>query len=155
HAASIFVLVNIWLALAMHTTAFWCLFWQGPRTDNLVRFRLKAELLRAHPSPRKAVILGNSQARAQLDEELLNQLLDPLLHPAELPFPGASGYDFLLVNREVEATKPQVLICYVSELTFYAGSDSVVAPVFFGMADVGESLNLRVTSHVRLRQLAY
>ena len=150
-----FVLVNVVLALAMHTTLFWCLFWQGDATSNVARFRLKAALLRHDPSPCKAAILGSSQARAQIDEGLLNQLTGPRLHTTELHFPGSTAYDISLVDREINAAHPHVLICYVSEMNFFAGSTTEVAPVFFNFEDLGDLRTLPVAKHLKPGRLAY
>lgn len=150
-----FVLFNVWLAVAMHTTLFWCLMWQGEETNNLTRFRLKAAMLRDYAAERKAVILGSSQARAQLDERLLNELLEPMLHTAELHFPGSHAYDITLVNRKIASTCPQVLICYVSEMNFYEGAASEVIPVFFGFEDLKDCQTLPVIANLPFDGMAY
>jgi hypothetical protein len=150
-----FVLFNVWLAVATHTTLFWCLMWQGEETNNLTRFRLKAAMLRDYPSDRKAVILGSSQARAQLDEGLLNKLLEPTLHTAELHFPGSHAYDIAMVNRKIASLRLQVLICYVSELNFYEGAVSEVIPVFFGFEDLKDCRTLPVIANLPFEGMAY
>ena len=155
HAASGFVLFNLWLGLAMQTTLFWCAMWQGNGTQNLTRFHLKRLLFAENQSPSKAVILGNSQARAQLDEELLNELLKPQLHTAELHFPGSNAYDIWLIHRRIANLRPNLIIVYVSELTFYNGNHHEAAANFFQFSDAKDLAAADVRSFVPRQGFQY
>ena len=127
-ACATFVLANVWLALACHTTLFWFVFWQGKtNTTNLARIEMKALLLRESRARWKAAILGNSQAHRQLNDQLLNELLTTNLHTSELHWPGSHAYDIYLVHHNLNPAIAQLMICYVSEMTFYdpAHADSV------------------------------
>ena len=151
-----FVLLNAWLAVACHTTLGWCALWQG-RTDthNLVRFQIKHRLLCESAAPRKAAILGSSQARAQLEEQLLNDLVTPSLHVGELHFPGSRAYDILLVHRKIEAAAAQMILCYVSEMNFYSGSSVETVPLFFGFEDLPDRSRLGMSSYIPAGKLGY
>ena len=136
HAVSAFLLFNLWLGFATQTTLFWCALWQGDVTQNLTRFHLKRLLFVENQSPAKAVILGNSQSRSQLDEELLNEILEPGWHAAELHFPGSNAYDILLEHRKIKSANPNLVIVYLSELTFYNGNHHDAAANFFEFSDL-------------------
>lgn len=156
HSAAGFVLVNAWLAVAFHTMLGWCPWWQGKtETHNLTRFQIKARLLRECTTPVKAAILGNSQARAQLDEQLLNERLEPNLHIAELHFPGSDAYDILILHRGIDSRMAGVIVCYVSEMNFYCGSHSDIAALFFGFGDVADLKTLDVLKYIGRRKLGY
>jgi hypothetical protein len=155
HAISAFVLFNLWLGFAMQTTAFWCVMWQGEATQNLTRFHLKRLMFAENHSPTKAVILGNSQSRAQLDEELLNKLLQPQLHTAELHFPGSNAYDVWLEHRKIQNTKPNLVIVYVSEATFYDGNHHDAAANFFQFSDLKDLASADVRAFVPSKGFGY
>lgn len=155
HATSAFVLLNLWLGIAMQTTVFWCAMWQGEATQNLTRFHLKRLMFAENHSPTKAVILGNSQSRAQLDEELLNKLLQPQLHTAELHFPGSNAYDVWLEHRKIQDTKPNLVIVYVSEATFYDGNHHDAAANFFQFSDLKDLASADVRAFVPSKGFGY
>lgn len=155
HASSGFILFNVWLGLAMQTTLFWCLMWQGDATQNLTRFHLKRLLFAEYRSPSKAIIVGNSQSRAQLDEELLNQILSPNLHTVELHFPGSNAYDILLIHRKIANLHAKLIIVYVSEATFYNGNHHDAAANFFEFSDVKDLAVKDVRSFVPAQGFCY
>ena len=155
HAASGFILCNVWLGLVMQTTLFWCAMWQDDLTHNLTRFHLKRLLFAENRSPSKAIILGSSQSRAQLDEELLNDTLAPGLHTAELHFPGSNAYDIWLIHRKIEALHPGLIIIYVSEATFYSGNHHDAAANFFQFNDVKDLASRDVRAFVPRQGFQY
>jgi hypothetical protein len=155
HAVSGFVLFNLWLGLAMQTTLFWCAMWQGEATQNLTRFHLKRLLLAENQSPSKAVILGNSQSRAQIDEELLNKILELKLHTAELHFPGSNAYDVWLIHRKIAHLHPNLIIVYISEATFYNGNHHDAAANFFQFSDVKDLASRDVRAFVPRQGFQY
>lgn len=156
HSATSFILVNAWLAVACQTMLGWSPWWQGKmNTHNLTRFQIKYRLLRECTAPLKATILGNSQARAQLDEQLLNELLEPDLHTAELHFPGSYAYDILIIHRGLDSLTAGVIVCYVSEMTFYSGSSSDIPPLFFEFRDLPDLKRLDGFKYIERRKLGY
>lgn len=57
-----FACLNIFVAIAGHTAAFWCLLWAGKEHINLfTQWEVKQRLMEEAEAPRKAVLLGASQ----------------------------------------------------------------------------------------------
>jgi hypothetical protein len=129
--------------------------WQGDATQNLTRFHLKRLLFAENQAPSKALILGNSQSRAQLDEELLNRILEPELHTGELHFPGSNAYDIWLVHRKVTKFRPNLVIVYVSESTFYNGNHHDASANFFQFSDLKDLADADVRRFVPLQGFKY
>jgi hypothetical protein len=130
HSVLAFLCLNLWLAQAQRTALFWGLMWHGEQTQNLTRFHLKLVLAREEEAASKAAIMGSSQARAQIDEALLNSSLAPSLRTTEFHYPGARAYDILLLHARVSKAAPKLIICYLSEDSFYSGSVTEVTPNF-------------------------
>ena len=118
-ATVIFVSCNLFVAAASHCAVFWLAMWQGEPTHGLVQFRLKEILAAEQPSPRQAVLVGNSQMRAQVDEKILNELLGDRIWTTELHFPGTQPFDLLLIESTLRDLHPDLVILYVSELTLF------------------------------------
>src|SRR5262249_7686452 len=116
-----FVLLNIFMGFAGNTALFWGFLGAGAGTQNLAQFHYKRILAKESGSPARAVLVGSSQTRAQIDEELLNRLLGTNLWTTELHFPGCHAYDLLLIERQIRPTRPDVIVCYLSEGYFYGG----------------------------------
>lgn len=155
-ALSLFVLGNIWLLLAMQTGLFWIGFWQGrDHTAPLVRFEMKRQLLAEHPAPGKAVILGSSQARAQIEEAQLNALLAPDLYTGELHFPGSQAFDIWLAHRQLAPSSAQIVICYISELSIYQPVSGEAAPYLLGWKDLRTTSDLGGLPLLPARKLGY
>jgi hypothetical protein len=140
HGVTGFVCLNLWIGAASHTALFWGVIGAGAGIQNLMQFHFKRILLEENPAPRRAVLMGSSQTRAQIDENLLNQQLGTNLWTTELSFPGVQGYDLLLMERQIRRANPQLVICYVSEGYFYASSSSVTVPGFLQFRDVPDGL---------------
>jgi hypothetical protein len=157
HSLLAFAAVNLWLLVASHTTLFWLLLWQGRDYNTAVtRFQLKHQLLLHHPAARKAVILGNSQARAQIEEAQLNQLFGAQLYTGELHFPGSRGVDVWLTHRHLEANSAQIVICYVPEGFFYGNHNlSEAATSFFSFSDWHAAKKLGALEEIPARKLGY
>jgi hypothetical protein len=136
HGVAGFVCLNLWIGVAAHTALFWGVMGFGAGIQNLMQFHLKRILLEENPAPRRAVLLGSSQTRAQFDAELLNQRLGTNLWTTKLSYPGVQGYDLLLVERQIRRANPQLVICYVSEAYFYPRSGSVTVPAFLQFRDI-------------------
>ncbi len=136
HGVAGFVCLNLWVGAASHTALFWGVMGAGAGIQNLMQFHYKRILLEENPAPRRAVLLGSSQTRAQFDAELLNQKLGTNLWTTKLSYPGVQGYDLLLIERQIRCANPQLVICYVSEGYFYSPSSSVTVPAFLQFRDV-------------------
>ncbi|HTD66799.1 MAG TPA: hypothetical protein VK846_09760 [Candidatus Limnocylindria bacterium] len=135
-ALLVFACFNLWLAQAKQTALFWGVMWQGLQTSNLTRFHLKRILMEESSVPMRAALMGSSQTRAQINEELLNSLLGTKLRTIDLNFPGSKAYDDFLLQPLVARTRPDYIIIYVSEADFYSGSASEVIPNFLTWTDL-------------------
>jgi hypothetical protein len=156
HAIVGFVLVNLWLAVACHTTLFWFAFWQGKEgTTGLARFQIKYHLLRESRALPKAAIMGSSQAHRQVDDQLLNGCLAPNLHTGELGWPGARAYDVYLIHRGLDPSTAQIIIWYFSESDFYMGFSVDTVPLFFGFKDIPDCRKFDLEKHIPVRILSY
>jgi hypothetical protein len=131
-----FVWLNLWLAAAGNTALFWGVVGTGAGLQNLTQYELKRILLEENPAPVRAVLMGSSQTRAQIDEDLLNQILGTNLWTTELHFPGSHGYDLLVIERQLRRSRARFAICYLSEGYFYNGSVGEILPNFFGFCDL-------------------
>lgn len=138
-----FVAVNLWLKVAMATSLFWCLFWNGKgSTDNLAQFQIKRLLLGEAKAPVKVALAGSSQVHVQIDHRQLNRELGQRFYVADLGFPSTRAYDFLLLEEGLTAQKPQVIVCYLSELNFFDTALSDGFPLFFSCKDAPQFLRL-------------
>lgn len=156
HAIVGFVLVNLWLAVACHTTLFWFAFWQGKEgTTGLARFQVKYHVLRESRALPKAAIMGSSQAHRQVDDQLLNGYLAPNLHTGELGWPGARAYDVYLIHRGLDPSTAQIIIWYFSEADFYLGLSGDTVPLFFGFKDIPDCRKFDLEKHIPVRILSY
>lgn len=143
YSATGFAAVNLWLKLAMGTSLFWCLFWNGKgSTDNLAQFQIKRLLLAESKAPVKIALAGSSQVHTQLDHRQLNQELGPGYYVADLGFPSSRAYDFVLLQEGLASQKPEVIVCYLSELNFFNTALSDGFPLFFTCKDAPEFLRL-------------
>lgn len=142
HAGLSFVVLNLWMAAAGNTALFWGAVGLGAGFQNLMQFHFKRILFEESPVASRAVLVGNSQTRAQIDEELLNQQLGTNLWTAELHFPGSRAFDVLLIERQFRRANPQIVICYLNETYFYNGSAGETVPNFFAFRDLPETWRL-------------
>jgi hypothetical protein len=133
-----FVMLNLWAGAATNTALFWGVLGVGGGLQNLMQFQMKRILLEEEQTPMRAVLMGNSQTRAEIKEELLNQAFGTNLWTTELHFPGAHGYDLLLLEDQIEKANPQIVICYLTEGYFYDGSHGQTPPNFLGWRDLPE-----------------
>ena len=139
HSILAFVCLNLWLLAAGKTILFWGFMWDGQETQNLTRFHLKRLLTREEHLRPCAILVGNSQTRAQIDEELLNIQLSSQLRTTELHYPGTRAYDLYVMQPIIDFNRPDYVICYATEAYFYNGSTSEVIPNFYrpsGLADI-------------------
>ena len=130
-----FAALNLLLACAGRTVLFWTLLKLGGGTQNLAQFEIKRLLLSETSIRPRAVLLGSSQMRAQVDENILNDLFAGRARAMELHFPGSRAADLLTVWRELRGARPEIVTLYVSEATFYTEGESPTAMVFHGLSD--------------------
>ena len=131
HSLLALICLNVWLWQADRTVLFWGLMWDGQETQNLTRFRIKLILAHEDHSTRRAVLMGSSQTRAQIDEELLNSLLGTKLRTTEMHYPGSKAYDHFLLQPILAPAHADYIIVYLSEADFHSGSVSEAVPNFF------------------------
>jgi hypothetical protein len=136
HGGAGFVFLNLWIAAASNTALFWGVMGTGAGIENLMQFELKRILLEEHPGAHRAVLVGNSQTRAQIDEDQLNAILGPRLWTTELHWPGSQAFDLLLVEHQFRRANPELVICYLTEGFFYGGTKGESVPPFFGFRDI-------------------
>ena len=127
--------LNLLLAFAGRTVLFWTLLKLGGGTQNLAQFEIKRLLLAETSIRPRAVLLGSSQMRAQVEENLLNDLFAGRARAIELHFPGSRAADLLTVWREIRGAHPEIAVIYVSESTFHTEGESPTAMVFHGLSD--------------------
>ena len=60
-----FMTLNIWVGVAMNTILFWAVLGVGGGVQNLMQFEFKRILLEENRTPVRAVLMGNSQTRAE------------------------------------------------------------------------------------------
>jgi hypothetical protein len=132
----LFVLLNLWVGIAMQRPLFWALLYCGEGTSNFTQFKLKKTLTFEAPPVPRAILLGNSQTRAQIDENLLNQELTNQLWTTELHFPGSAAFDVALVSRHLRRVEADFLIVYVSEGLFFSGRRFTTLPYFVSFSDI-------------------
>jgi len=136
HGVAGFVCLNLWIYAASNTALFWGAMGIGAGIQLQMQFHFKRILLEENPMSRRAVLVGSSQTRAQINEELLNQRLGTNFWTAKLTYAGVQGYDLLLMERQIRRANPQVVICYVTEGYFYMGPTSATFPYFFQFRDL-------------------
>ncbi len=141
-----FICLNCLAAIAAHTVLFWCVLFSGAgRTHNYTQYQIKQRLMDQIDVPRQAVLLGSSQTRAEIDEQVLNDHLGASIWTTELHFPGSRTYDMILNLERLPSVKIDYVICYLSEGYFYTGVDSDAMMFFFGFRDLAEFCRLRFT----------
>ncbi len=133
-----FMTLNIWVGVAMNTILFWAVLGVGGGVQNLMQFEFKRILLEENRTPVRAVLMGNSQTRAEIKEEILNAQLGTNFWATELHFPGSHAYDVLLLDDDIKRANPEIVICYVNEGYFYAGSHGETPGNFLGWSDLTE-----------------
>lgn len=133
-----FVTLNIWVGTALNTALFWAVLGMGGGVQNLMQFQFKRILLEENRTPVRAVLMGNSQTRAEIKEEILNAELGTNFWATELHFPGSHGYDILLLEDQIRKARPDMVICYVTEIYFYGSSQGETPPNFLGLSDLPE-----------------
>ena len=155
HATLGFALLNLWVGAAGNTAVFWGVIGAGAGFQNLMQFHFNRIVFEENPATPRAVLVGNSQTRAQIDERLLNDRLGTSLWTAELHFPGSHAYDLLLIERQLRRADPQFVICYLNENYFYNGTAGETVPNFFGVRDLLDGWRSDTVRHLEGKGVFY
>lgn len=133
-----FIALNLWVGAAGNTALFWGILGVDGGLQNQMQFEFKRILLEENRTPIRAVLMGNSQTRAEIKEELLNRVFGTNLWTTELHFPGSQGYDVLLLEDQINKANPQIVVCYLTEGYFYGGTIGSTVATFLGWRDLPE-----------------
>lgn len=115
----LFVATNAWIALAAETNLFWsAIYVAGPNLKQ-VAFHAERLLLRDSRASQKVVFVGSSQVQFEIATGHLNQTYYPEAQFANLGYAGAVAFDLLLLQESYLDLKPDVAVCYLSELNLY------------------------------------
>ena len=156
HGLAGFVCLNLFVGAAMNTGLYWGALGAGAGFQNLMQFHLKRILLEENPILRRAVLVGSSQTRAEIKEEILNDRLGTNLWTTELHYPGSQAYDLLLVERQIRHANPQFVICYLSAGYFYQSNpEEPGLPNLFGFGDLPDALHSGAIHFLHPRSVAY
>ena len=150
-----FILLNVWVGFAMHTALFWAVMGTGSGVENYMQFNFKRILFAENRSTMRAALVGSSQTRSEIDENLLNARLGTNLWTTELHFPGSKAYDLLLIETSLRRADPEIVICFFSENYLYAGSHGEVVPNFFGFASLPDAWRRGALPHLKARGVGY
>ncbi len=142
-----FAAVNLWTLAAGQTALFWSLFFNRTYTDNFAQFQIKKRLMPEQSAPRKAMLIGNSQTQSNLDELIMNRMIADQLWTTEMHQSGTTGFDLLLLMRDLQKADADLLICYVSAGYFYGRTNGKVAAQFFNFRELPDLLRLRGWSY--------
>jgi hypothetical protein len=132
-----FVCLNVLVAVASQTALFWCALYSGKdNVQNYTQWRIKETLMRENEAPSRAVLLGSSQVRTQMDSKALNARLGNDIWTTELHFPGSTPFDMVLCLEHLPKSRLKYVITYVSEPNFYSQGDNGRLMYFFGISDL-------------------
>lgn len=154
-AVALFLLLNVWVGAAMRTAVFWGAMFTGSETANYTQFQFKKNLLRENPAARVALLMGSSQTRSEIDENLMNEQLRGRLWTTELHFPGSAALDLLLTLRRLEEVRGDYIIVYVSEITFYSGIHTEAPPLFARLEDIPSLREVGLKSELFEKSFGY
>jgi hypothetical protein len=155
HGLAGFILLNLWVGAAANTALFWGVMGAGAGVENYMQFQFKRIVLEENPDPVRAVLVGSSQTRAQIDENELNRRLGTNLWTTELHFPGSKAYDLLLIEPQLRRANPQFVICYMSEGFFYVGSHGETPPNFLTLAELPDAWRRGALHYLSGEEIGY
>lgn len=137
-AAVAFAQLNALAWAAQDTTTFWLATWQGEDASYpLTPFTIKRQLAEEAGAAHQIVVLGNSQASAQVEEGLIAQALGDGVGVTELGYVGTEPFDLLLIQPRIAALRPDAAVVFLSELSFYRGAVGMRYSAF--MASAGQA----------------
>jgi hypothetical protein len=155
HAVLGFVSLNVWIAFAMQTVLFWGVLGAGAGHENYTQFQFKRRLAAEINAPMRAVLVGSSQTRAQIDEQLLNERLTPKLWTTELHFPGCKASDLLWIEPQLDIAHPDVVICYISEGYFFNGASGETTPQFLNFGELFDAQTREAWKYIPPGEIGY
>lgn len=149
----LFLLVNLFAGLASQRIVYWMALWDSP-PHIYTQFNIKRLLYHAAGRPHTAVILGSSQAMAQISEETLNQDLGSSLYTTELHFPGSFAMDLPLIQNTLSDDPPSLYLVYLNENNFY-GFNGERFMYFLNPSGLWRLIQSRGLEILSDRQIAY
>lgn len=155
HGLAGFVLLNVWVGFAANTALFWGVLGAGVGVENYMQFQFKRAVASEVKVPVRAVLVGSSQTRAQIDEGQLNQRLGTNIWTTELHFPGSKAYDLLLIEPQLERVHAQLVVCYFTEGYLYVGSHGEVPPNFLSLAQLPDAWRRGALGHLTGEEIGY
>ena len=114
-----FTAVNLFVGSAAETGTFWTTLFALSEDSKQPAFHINRISHLDSQAKTKVIVLGSSQAGSEIEETILNRKFGPNIHVANLSYAGASPVDFLLIEEWYQHDRPDVVICYLSELSFY------------------------------------
>lgn len=136
HGLAGFLFLNAWTGVAATTALYWGILGAGIGVQNLMQFQLKRILMAENPNHHRAVLMGNSQTRAQIDEDQLNARIGDHLWTTELHWPGSQAFDLLVVERQIRNANPELVLCYVTTGYLYGKTSGESIPPLFSLREV-------------------
>ena len=155
HGVAGFVLLNVWIGFAANTALFWGVLGAGGGVQNYMQFQFKRVMAGEVRAPMRAVLVGSSQTRAQIDEGLLNERLGTNLWTTELHFPGSKASDLLLIEPQLARARAQFVVCYFTEGYLYTGSHGEVPPNFLGFGQLPDAWRRGALKHLSSSEVGY
>jgi hypothetical protein len=155
HAVLGFVSLNVWIAFAMQTVLFWGVLGAGAGHENYAQFQFKRRLAAEINAPMRAVLVGSSQTRAQIDEQLLNEQLAPKLWTTELHYPGSKASDLVWIEPQLAVTKADLVICYLSEGYFFNGASGETTPQFLSFGESFDAQTREAWKYIPPGEIGY
>lgn len=155
HGVAGFVFLNVWVGCAANTALFWGVLGAGGGVQNYMQFQFKRVMAEEVNAPMRAVFVGSSQTRAQIDERLLNERLGTNLWTTELHFPGSKAYDLLLIEPQLTRARAQFVVCYFTEGYLYTGSHGETPPNFLSFAQLPDAWRRGALKHLSGDEVGY
>jgi len=155
HGVAGFVLLNVWVGFAANTALFWGALGAGGGVQNYMQFQFKRVMAEEVDAPMRAVLVGSSQTRAQIDERLLNERLGTNLWTTELHFPGSKAYDLLLIEPQLKRSRAQLVVCYFTEGYLYTGSHGETPPNFLSFGQLPDAWRRGALRHLSGAEIGY
>lgn len=131
-----FVGVNAMLMTCDSTVCYWMALYSPVHIDNFVQFEIKRGLFDEFEGRQRLLIMGNSQANRCIDEIVLNDRFGSSIWSTDFTQPGARGFDLLVAKRELDLRRSDLVILFVSEISFYGGGSGIVVSNFLHFEDL-------------------
>lgn len=138
----VFIALNIFTWFCGNTVLFWSLFYNKTHVDNFAQYQIKRGLMNEIHGSRRAILIGNSQTNRSIDEVAMNTAIGTKLWTTELTQPGARGFDMLILSRDIPLKKGDLVISYVSEISFYATGSGIVAADFLHFGEIPDLMEM-------------